>query len=352
MPEPRDLLPGTVDALKAMFGDRLRCVLLTGSVAKSEWIPGWSDLDIHALVDGLNIIGLGPGVARAGQRNLGPLDRHRHQLGSLQLMLIDADRYPRGFVPPVTYELVFGELPRALTEVPAQVYWDKVDADLGSLRMKALAIASAFMSSTDAELPAVVQKVAGLLKDGLYATTVTIVGDPLRGLALRRAELLSLVGARMGNGSELRRFYALLERWDLTLQDADSLRDTFEAGWDVIWTLATRTGGPSDPFLLGRKVVELRLRRGFRNQAALADACARSGRPMSIESIGLIESKSKPYHLPGKSYGGESVLEIIAEVLRVQLVEILKWRSDDDIARSIFVHLLPEVRRRRLSGLD
>lgn len=326
-------------------------VALTGSVPNGEWNPFWSDLDVHAFVKDLDDDGFEGPTAAQVQFNLRTLDRDAYQLAEIQLQFVDAAGYPTRLAPPVRFEVVHGQRPPALSGVSERVYWDKVHADLDSVRPKARAAAAAFAGATDDQLVGPIRRLSSLLKDTIYANAVLIRGNPISTLALSRRELLSVLRER-AQVDQLDAFYRFIADWKLIRQDPPALRGAFDLAWNALWPLLQWNAGPRDRSLLGRKVREIRISRGFRTHADLADECARQGKPVSLDTIRTIESTSKPYHLPGKFHSGQMALELVADVLRVELVEILKWRSDDEITESIFAPLLPETRRRRALAKD
>ena len=317
-------------------------------MAKDEWIPIWSDLDVHAFIVNLDSDGLDVDDAIGLQRAMGDFDRDHYQLAAIQLLFFDARGYPRTFAPPVvgTFEVIFGEPPKTSPRVDEDMYFDRACGILQSLRQKATRVASNFASAPDEDLAGVIRQLSGAIKDGLYASAVVLSERPTLGLALRRDELLSLVGDKVRNGRDLREFYRFADNWKTVQHDADTLRAMFAAGCGGLSSIIHWGVAQQDPRAMGRNITAIR--KGKRlTQADLADLCMRQGKEISVESIGAIESFSTPYKLPTKMHSGSMKLEIVADGLDVELVDVLKWRNDDEIGMSVFAHLLPDIRRRR-----
>jgi hypothetical protein len=67
MPDPRTFAESLSEKCRAMFGDELRSVMLFGSVARNEAIPGVSDVNILVLLDKVTPVELAKAAPLAGQ---------------------------------------------------------------------------------------------------------------------------------------------------------------------------------------------------------------------------------------------------------------------------------------------
>ena len=72
-------------------------------------------------------------------------------------------------------------------------------------------------------------------------------------------------------------------------------------------------------------------------------------RPVSVATIGMMESRLKPYRLPTRLSTRGLAIETVARALNVELEELLDCFSDDELARSCFAHR-PSGRAVQLPG--
>jgi hypothetical protein len=344
---PRHLVTRAITTLRTTFGERLTSVVLAGSVAKNDWVPFWSDLDLHAFVADLASVRVTAHDAVTLQRDLGPLVRDLYQLATIQVLLFDATGYPKTFVSPVpgTFEIVYGTPPEgACTD--EEIYYAHAHNLLGSLRTRVTRVAANFASATDDELPAVVRQLSGLVKDGLYATAAVVSERPTLGLALHRDELISTVARHVDDQVSLAVFYRLAGDWRTVRREGDALRQMFTAGCEAVGSITRWYGTYHDRRLMGMKIAQIRMSKHL-TQEGLVGHCMQRGKDISVRTIEAIESATRPYELPRKIQSRPLKLELVAEALETDLADLLRWRSDDEIAASCFSHLLADIRRRR-----
>lgn len=339
--EPRDLVPHIIDALQSAFGSRLHAVLLAGSVAKDDWIPFWSDLDLHVFVEAHQPSGLEPSDTFTIQQALSKIDRSDYGLAALQLLAFDQEGYPAWFPAPWpdTSETAWGTPPSSpkLRDLE-KAYRARAEDTLVGLNRALSKVSESWTCSLDDDLPELVYRLGSVLKDSLFSAGILLVG-PRRALTAHRDELVKVVGQGVGNVEDARTFYEFAQSWREVKTNPASLRQMFQTGHRVISAIASWAKDRFQGARIGQRIVELRRRKGW-SQTKLAEEAG-----VSEDSVGLVEGPD--YALP-KEPRYPLAIEQIAKALQKPLVDLLTLRSDAEIAGSYFAHLLRDIQRRRI----
>ncbi len=138
-PARRAALSGVVlGAMRAAFGDHLRGAILKGSALKGDFIPYYSDFDVHAFVDTAAMqTATVPAVERAlaFQAAIGAVEPRDYGVNALQIFFIAWDRFPADWVKPLpgTYTLIAGELPAGFTDIDPADYLVSAESFFASL---------------------------------------------------------------------------------------------------------------------------------------------------------------------------------------------------------------------------
>lgn len=117
--EPRQCLAAAiVESAKEAFGAGLLTAIGKGSAFKGDFIPYYSDFDVHLFVDSRLVPMLGPRTpslqqALKSQSCLGRINPESFQVNSIQVFVIDALDYPKDWTPPLpgTYRVLYGNYP-------------------------------------------------------------------------------------------------------------------------------------------------------------------------------------------------------------------------------------------------
>lgn len=216
MPHPRDAVPAAVDALREVFGDDLRCAILKGSVLKGDWIPYFSDLDVHAFVEGVREDrSVHWTKAVALQERIGTIDPDEHQIDSVQLILFPPEGYTPDMTPPPpgTYELLWGEVPATFAPPQVVEHVATSRANLARLPGYLAAMSRSFWDKPDRSVARYARLAGTYLKGALYDVGQIVTEEPAWVLAHRLDDLVALVGPAVGNEPELRAYYGLARRW-------------------------------------------------------------------------------------------------------------------------------------------
>jgi len=231
VPSPREALPPLVAALRTTFGDDLRCVLFKGSAMKGDHIPYFSDLDIHAMVDGVGDTHAPDWVrALAFQRAIGPVDAEAYEVGAFQVEFTPGDRYPADWpVPyPRTYEVLDGSAPFGLPS--AEAHLQQARAQLDNVERERDDLIRGVVDRSDRALVRPVRLVGTFLTGRLRSAATLLTGDPERVYTSSRAPLVHIVGEAVGNEREMLLFYALAQDWREVRQQPEQLRAMFATG--------------------------------------------------------------------------------------------------------------------------
>lgn len=231
MPSPRDALPPLVSALQMTFGDDLRCVLFKGSAMRGDHIPYFSDLDVHAMVDGVGD-GHAPDWVRAlaFQRAIGPVDAEAYEVGAFQVEFTPGDRYPAEWpVPyPRTYEVVHGTAP--LGPPSDEAHLAQAREHLDNVERERDDLVRGVVDRSDRALVRPVRLLGTFLSGRLRSAATLLTGDPERAYTSPRAPLVHVVGEAVGNEREMLLFYALAQDWREVRQQPEQLRAMFATG--------------------------------------------------------------------------------------------------------------------------
>lgn len=231
-PGTREELVGRIrEAAEAAFGRGLRSLIVKGSVLSEDFIPGYSDLDVHVYVSPLFLRGKrAPELAPAldFQRALGSLDPAAYGLDSLQVIFVNAKEYPRDWQKPLpgTYELVYGEPVDDSMSVRDRVR--TAASQLSALEEQANRLVERFVDKPDARLPRLVRLAGTFLKGALLNAALVATKDPERVAEASRADLLDLLPSHGLDTGPAVRFFAAVERWERLREDPAACRDAFQ----------------------------------------------------------------------------------------------------------------------------
>lgn len=129
MPEPArgELTARLLQNILDVFGGGVVAVLGKGSCFKGDFLPGYSDFDLHVFLDPARAPMLGPRAPAldrtvAFQRAIGPIRAEDYGAGALQISFVDAVDYPDDWTPPLpgTFTVLHGALPDSLPEPPPE----------------------------------------------------------------------------------------------------------------------------------------------------------------------------------------------------------------------------------------
>jgi len=250
MPQPQRgrLTALLLEALRAALGaGATRAVLLKGSALKGDFFPGWSDFDLHVVVETGRVAMLGGRMpdlepALALQAALGAIRPQDFGVSQIQLFLLDPGRYPPEWTPPVpgTFAVVQGALPPEFPLPDAGRVAAAARAFLSTLPGEADGFLARVCDKPDAALPGTVRAFGSLVKPAVHHAAVLLGGEPLAAWRGRLRDLLALVEPALRLEGALTGFYAEVGAWDEVRRDPARLRSLFRTGHGALHALAAR----------------------------------------------------------------------------------------------------------------
>ncbi|RKY00431.1 hypothetical protein DRP77_11490, partial [Candidatus Poribacteria bacterium] len=206
--EPIELI---VESIKEVLGDHLRAIILKGSLVKGDFIPGYSDVDIHVLVD--DEVMEGPRALRLEealevQRRIGKLRPQDYGVWGFQIFFLSAQNYPPDWSPPPPggYVLLYGEIPEGMEET--------IEEQLRKARFSLIRIPGyisylleRLVDKPDERLVEVVRLTGAILKAVLYNAASLLTGDPPSVWRMPVWDVLSRWGDELCPEGHLRGFF-------------------------------------------------------------------------------------------------------------------------------------------------
>jgi hypothetical protein len=231
-------------ALKDCFGETLRCVLLKGSALKGDFIPGYSDLDLHSFLSPEVMVGRAApraDLAMRFQASIGRLEPHDYDCNSFQLYFLNYERYPQGWAKPVpgSYLVLHGDLPPGFTDVSAEEYRRHAREVLGRLPVTIAQLIERGIDKPDRSLPPILRLAGIELKQATYAAASLRAQAPLEVWTLPRTHVLArLSESEMPFLPELQATFAALEEWQGLISDPNRMRATLLSALGLLGELS------------------------------------------------------------------------------------------------------------------
>jgi predicted nucleotidyltransferase len=211
----------TLDAVRHAFGPAIVAATLHGSAWKGDFIPHYSDFDLHVFVrEGLS----GPRTpdldhALALQEAVGGIRPADFAVSQIQIHLIDAAHYPPEWTPPVpgTFAVVQGALPADFPVPSPEGVRAAARAFFGSVRHDADTMLARIADKWDGRLAAYVRLFGTSLKPLAYYGAISLGADPLDVWIRPLGEILP-------PWPTLRRYFEDVWRWEEVRHDPARLR--------------------------------------------------------------------------------------------------------------------------------
>lgn len=230
----REVLQHLKEALEYAFGSRILCVLLKGSVCKKDFIPYFSDCDIHVFASSEVMAGeRAPKLPYAlrFQKAFGSIDPEAYGVSQFQVYIIDAKRYPPDWTPPLpgTYQVVMG-CKQPLWPMPdARTLYSSARVFLDALPRQIETFTVRFLDKPHERLGGVVRLLWTLMKPAAYQSAVVLGEDPISVWCSPLQEILAVVEPKTGcNGWS--QFVAGVQPWQQVRNDPGRLRQLFALG--------------------------------------------------------------------------------------------------------------------------
>ncbi len=216
-------------ALNAFEGD-VHAIILKGSALKEDFVPGYSDLDIHIYVSSRCMRGgREPRLENAirFQRAIGALAPEDYGVSSFQIYFIDAENYPEDWSKPLggTYELVYGS---AIDDSePVEERLKKSREHLAAYADHIGTLVGRFVDKPDTEVPPLVRLAGAILKGAIYSAAAVTTEDPTVIVAKTVYDLLGVIEEGGVETRPARSFFSRIQDWAELKRDAERCREAF-----------------------------------------------------------------------------------------------------------------------------
>lgn len=234
---PRAQLEKSIDkivsACRSTFREELHCVILKGSIVTGDFIPGYSDIDIHAYVeDRILEEGKVPKLEYAlkFQEAVGQLKPEDAGVSQFEVYFLPADGKREGWNPPVpgTFRILYGYPVPAMKMPPLKEYLENEWKYLAEVRRRRLDIIGKFVDKPDSSLPALVRLTGTCLKGFIYALYSVMSKNPERASPLD--QLLCNVCIQVPDLSCAVYFFQTVRNWSTLTENSEQMRKTFAYG--------------------------------------------------------------------------------------------------------------------------
>ncbi len=240
-----------VGACRAVFREELRCVILKGSLVTGDFIPGYSDADIHAYVDNRVLEdGEAPKLEYAlrFQGAIGRLKPRDAGVSQFQVYFLPAERRREGWNPPApgTFRVLYGCTVPAMEMLPLNEYLENEWGYLAEARRCRLYILGRFVDKPDSSLPVMVRLTGTCIKGLLYALYSVLSKNPEEASSLD--QLLREACNRVPDLSCAARFFRMVRNWPVLTRDREQMREALAWGIRALEAIERWRASEPKPF--------------------------------------------------------------------------------------------------------
>lgn len=231
-----ELAERVVQAAKLTFGEGLLAAIGKGSAFKGDFVPFYSDFDVHLFIDGTTVQMLDARtpalkVALAFQRAIGAIEPEAYGVNSVQAYVVDAERYPKDWTPPLpgTYRVLHETYPKSLTVPTSEELIAKSRAFFPWIRTTIPGLIGRIVDKPDSGLAPYVRYLGTSLKPAVYHAATLQGADPVAVWAQPLARVVGMVGDSEAEAA-FTYFFGEVQHWEGVRKDAEQLRTMFEVG--------------------------------------------------------------------------------------------------------------------------
>lgn len=237
-----ELTTRVVDAAKEGFGVHLRGAIVKGSAYKGGFVPGYSDFDLHLMVDGAAMDGpLTPTLecAMRLQRALGTIEREPYRVSDVQVYAVHKDAYPQEWLPPLprSFTLVYGAYPKEWDTPNPNFVRDRAQQFIAQLPAVRAGEIRSFQDKSDRNLARPVRLLGTALKPALYCGAVLCGYDPIDVWSVRPIELVQWARKEGLSMESCWDFLTATGEWEVIRDDPDRLREMWRRGMEGLLDL-------------------------------------------------------------------------------------------------------------------
>jgi len=242
-----------VKACKEVFGNELRCIILKGSAFKGDFVPNYSDVDIHVYVEPIALEDdRTPKLefALKFQEAIGQLSPKDAGVSQFQISFLSADRSPEDWSPPVrgTYRILYGTSVPAMERIPLQEYLERQWLYLEQVEKIRLELLRRFVDKPNSSIPMMVRLTGTYLKGILYALSSVLSKNPEETFSCTLEQLLSDVLGKVPDLSYARDFFGSVKDWTSVENDPIKAREAFAFGIGALKAIEKWRSSNPKPF--------------------------------------------------------------------------------------------------------
>jgi hypothetical protein len=235
---------------REVFGRAMVTMIAKGSAIKGDFIPDFSDFDLHIFAD--ESVMRGPlipskSVAIPFQEYFSAIDIRPYRVSQIQVMVISAQDHPRDWIPaqPGSFRLIYGQLPDSLPEVTDDLLTKHAHRNLSAYRDWVDTILARIIDKSNFQLADNVRLAGTIMKAALYEATIVLGSEPQKTWYRPLSEILDTVEPMVLHDRPASRYYDHAWRWAASKRDADILRLMLS---DALKTLDTLSTVPDLPY--------------------------------------------------------------------------------------------------------
>jgi hypothetical protein len=212
-----------------VFGDAMTGMIVKGSAIKGDFIPYFSDFDVHIFTDSRIMRGpLVPDISVAipFQEKFSAIDVEAWQVSQIQVMIIAADNPPEKWSPPLpgSYRVLAGSIPPIYQHIDPDQFRTSAAQNLRGNGRWVDTLLGRIVDKPDQQLADSVRLAGTIMKAGLYEAAVVLGDDPITVWNSSLQEILQTVEPRVFDDQPASRYYRQAWNWRDVRSDGPSLR--------------------------------------------------------------------------------------------------------------------------------
>lgn len=230
-----------VEACQRVFGTDLVAVIMKGSVVRGDFIPYYSDFDIHIFLH-KNALEQerAPAfdLAMSMQATVGRIDLERLQISAVQVTYNNADSTPSSWssTPPEVSRTLYGRSPEYDTH--SQNWGGDAISTLEGLEDERRYEIRAVHDISDSLLYRLVRRQGAFLKGGAHSLAGLFMDDIRAAQILPYWDLDDYLRKQTSGQLDLSKFHEYAERWKETRTRPGDLRSMFRIGMAQLESMA------------------------------------------------------------------------------------------------------------------
>jgi hypothetical protein len=229
---------------REVFGGAMVAMIAKGSAIKGDFIPDFSDFDLHIFAD--ESVMRGPlvpskSIAIPFQERFTTIDLRPFRISQIQVMIVSAQDHPADWVPPQpgSFQLIYGQLPDSLPGVTDDLLREHAHRNLPAHRGWVDTILARIVDKSDVQLADSVRLAGTIMKAALYEASIVLGAEPQKTWHRPLSEILDNVEPMVLSDRPASRYYDHAWRWAEIQRDASLLRSMLSDALTTLDTLST-----------------------------------------------------------------------------------------------------------------